>query len=756
MKFRSAVAALLLVTAVFAQTEPQELTSDPSDAVSSDVKDRFVEEYRNLVQSVIKANLQKHSAADPTFWLNARAFVFGEKPPPANVDAARQILASPTLRAASVPAGVNSAFPYFRANTPQGEQMKQRLAAAIERANAKPKLTPRDIADVMDAAAPFLRTLEAAGERKANGIVVPPHTKVRLTGRGYCLQHDAGGPGTGPVLIYPSTVLIPDEAKPVFEALLRYSPSHPKAANTIQSLLWAIRHANERRAPSALDPEQRKVLDDAVPHGADAFAEFLDAVQHPERAAKRAEHQETPELLSIDRLRAELARHHLEVVAPIDHGAANPFNPADVPTILRQIMAASTALRFEEQPKSVTVGRGEKAAFRAKVTGEQLTYEWKHEGEAIDGATDTVYEIAHVSARDAGKYVLEVHAGSQTATSAEATLTIDAQVPPQRRRLPADDDPFNSGAASDDPFHQDCFQTLTNEVPPATPAPARPSTSVGHGSAKAPPPARMPTSPTPGIALDADQSGLRRVSVTVANDNDQPYTFNPADFIVSFPYPCQPSPLVPMRYSLGEVTEQDEREAAEALNGAFRQFFLEAPKRADWLSDVPGMTGFTSTVLAQLVREVPFVGSGIAIYEMMTGRNLFTGEELKGVDYVLGSLALVPVVGEWARDIGIGARWTQRAARESELLNSVWGGGRILRPPSLQQLEAIEHWNECTEEITKIVSTAIERGEIAQEVVMQEWDEALDHGTEQATHQAVERVKKALRRVLAQSRNGGG
>jgi hypothetical protein len=84
-----------------------------------------------------------------------------------------------------------------------------------------------------------------------------------------------------------------------------------------------------------------------------------------------------------------------------------------------------------QEPASVQVCLEEAAAFAVGATGfGVLEYQWRKDGQPIDGATDAMYTIASVGDADAGVYDVVVSSPCGSTTSTRAVLTVDADCTP--------------------------------------------------------------------------------------------------------------------------------------------------------------------------------------------------------------------------------------------------------------------------------------------------------------------------------------
>ncbi len=93
------------------------------------------------------------------------------------------------------------------------------------------------------------------------------------------------------------------------------------------------------------------------------------------------------------------------------------------------------------QPASVSVNAGQAASFSVTAAGSAtLTYQWKRDGIAINGATSAAYTLASATAADNGaQFTVTVANGVGTVTSNAATLTVvgSASVAPTISAQPA-------------------------------------------------------------------------------------------------------------------------------------------------------------------------------------------------------------------------------------------------------------------------------------------------------------------------------
>src|SRR6266404_1632385 len=76
-------------------------------------------------------------------------------------------------------------------------------------------------------------------------------------------------------------------------------------------------------------------------------------------------------------------------------------------------------------PIDDAVCTGDSAAFTVEAAGDSLTYQWRQDGVNIGGATNSLFEIASVSATNAGGYDVVVNGTCGSTTSSVATLSVN-------------------------------------------------------------------------------------------------------------------------------------------------------------------------------------------------------------------------------------------------------------------------------------------------------------------------------------------
>ncbi len=112
-------------------------------------------------------------------------------------------------------------------------------------------------------------------------------------------------------------------------------------------------------------------------------------------------------------------------------------------------------------PQDVTACLGASAAFMVEATGNSLTYQWRKDGVDIAGANASLFEIASVTAADAGSYdVVVTGQCGEPAVSAPATLTVKPAVVASNDNYEVAED----GALTGNVLDNDSGDSLTAEL----------------------------------------------------------------------------------------------------------------------------------------------------------------------------------------------------------------------------------------------------------------------------------------------------
>lgn len=89
--------------------------------------------------------------------------------------------------------------------------------------------------------------------------------------------------------------------------------------------------------------------------------------------------------------------------------------------------AGSTAPAFTQQPQSQTVTAGANVTFTANASGSPTpTYQWRKDGTALNGATNSSLTLTAVTSANAGTYTVIATNSAGAATSNNAILTVNA------------------------------------------------------------------------------------------------------------------------------------------------------------------------------------------------------------------------------------------------------------------------------------------------------------------------------------------
>jgi len=307
----------------------------------------FQSTYRRIVQEALNG-----SASDAQFWANANKVVFGVREPTTDSAAARRIFEQKLFKL-DLGSDKDEVPEIYEADTPQGAKMEQRLQELLVRLKDKNPVSVEDLLELGDAAGPFLRALELGARGPV--LEVPAKTEVTIRTRPFCLQHNApAAPGNAAMWLIPSDTLLPKQARPIVKALSVHVSSHPGDHGIVQSLLWAIRHADTQPLAS-LSKEQERVLNASLKDGARLFLEYIASVRSGSSnktastkgkapSSKPAEVDdfgnpvEGGSTLDLGAAKQDLIDENLDR-AGIQH-TGNPLNEADVESIMRQLVEA--------------------------------------------------------------------------------------------------------------------------------------------------------------------------------------------------------------------------------------------------------------------------------------------------------------------------------------------------------------------------------------------------------------------------------
>jgi hypothetical protein len=98
-------------------------------------------------------------------------------------------------------------------------------------------------------------------------------------------------------------------------------------------------------------------------------------------------------------------------------------------TVRAGLLAMAPAIQTQPQSQSVTVGGS--VQFSVTASGRPaVTYQWNFNGTPISGATNSSYSLSNAQSGNAGSYAVVVSNVMGSATSNQATLTVNSMPPP--------------------------------------------------------------------------------------------------------------------------------------------------------------------------------------------------------------------------------------------------------------------------------------------------------------------------------------
>lgn len=732
-----------------------------------------------MVQDAIKASLADNTATSRDFWSNSRDFCFSDKPArPTDAEAA-QIAALPSIQRTAAPRGVSSAEPFYEAGTEKGKAQIKRLNEVMAAMKAKDKLTLEEVVEMTDAALPFMRTVEAAALARGVKVNIPPKSSVSYSYSTHCLQVDAPAVGVAvsprvhravgqdrPVGFYPASVLIPREAQELYAGIINYESTHPESRLLIHTLLWGIRGADLQPPPINPTSEQIRILDEAVPDGARKYAAYVQLAQHPERQAPHDLNSDADStgngLMTIDRAKSQLLRHHLDTLT-INHGTANPFDPANVETILKRLTNPGTIPEFETQPRDQVAQAGRTATFVTKVNGSGLKYQWQFNDKDLPEATFASLSVLATN-DTVGIYQLMVSTEGVTVKSdrvrltlARSTRTDDStsertdphnNTPAREQTRPDTDDriynsdPYGAGAQNADPYGAAASSSDPYGTPPSR------STRVARGQGAStgenvPPATSSPRVSSqgdasllaPGIAGEGRQNSLSDGKITISNSTDKDFAFDPTAYVVATSEPCQPSSIGPIGLTTSRPSEQSEKEAKDIVQKFASDWKAMGDKGLfdDVLSKISGVSQwFASETMKNIVRSTPWVGTGISAWEAITGKDAFTGDKLSNLERAAAALGTVPGVRGFlaaTKDLLLAAKYAKllnRLPAQRKVINAVIEG-------SAKSVESASDYSKSLQgKAIEVFQRGFEFADITDKVMKEKYSEAGDKAASMA------------------------
>ncbi|HED1841696.1 TPA: immunoglobulin domain-containing protein [Citrobacter koseri] len=115
--------------------------------------------------------------------------------------------------------------------------------------------------------------------------------------------------------------------------------------------------------------------------------------------------------------------------APHDDVATWSIEASSAGSVDVRDVGAVITITAQPQNRTLTVGDTLNLSVSATVSdGSSLTYQWKHDGEDISGATSSAYTKASVTEDDAGAYTCQItSATAGSLTSGAATVIVNAE-----------------------------------------------------------------------------------------------------------------------------------------------------------------------------------------------------------------------------------------------------------------------------------------------------------------------------------------
>ena len=155
----------------------------------------------------------------------------------------------------------------------QGKRLMAKVQAARAAIAGKTVISNEELRAYTEAMLPYMRLVEANARATGAGeVVVPPGAEVDFDMRGFRIDSDARVALRGsPLRIVPRNTAIPEDAREIHDALMRYAADHPnlQVAMGVQNLVSHMNGVAIGKVSShTLERSQIELLNAALPDGA--------------------------------------------------------------------------------------------------------------------------------------------------------------------------------------------------------------------------------------------------------------------------------------------------------------------------------------------------------------------------------------------------------------------------------------------------------------------------------------------------------
>lgn len=163
---------------------------------------------------------------------------------------------------------------------------------------------------------------------------------------------------------------------------------------------------------------------------------------------------------------------------------------------------------------------------------------------------------------------------------------------------------------------------------------------------------------TPTVASHTTGSGTLQPRIQIVNTGTTPFSFNPRDYVAKPGRPAQQIAMYPTR-TVGSVrypqvpdaTQLDARDRLKNkidryLSADMARFLanqvLKGVAKEGWMRDLAFRALGNSPAAQKLIEMMPVLGSGLSLYEAVSGKSWINGRDLNAFERVAAGLGVVP------------------------------------------------------------------------------------------------------------------
>lgn len=163
---------------------------------------------------------------------------------------------------------------------------------------------------------------------------------------------------------------------------------------------------------------------------------------------------------------------------------------------------------------------------------------------------------------------------------------------------------------------------------------------------------------TPTVASHSKGSGTLQPQIQIVNTGTAPYTINLRDYVAKPGRPAQQIAMYPTRgvanVRYPQVPDATQLDALEKLKNKIDKYLnadlarflsnqiLKGVAKDGWMRDLAFRAFGNSPAAQKLVEMMPVLGSGLSLYEAISGKSWVNGRDLNAFERVAAGLGVVP------------------------------------------------------------------------------------------------------------------